>query len=477
MGQQVKWPPKMRGPDSFRNPDLWCEFHRDHGHKTEDCVALKIEVNELLQKGYLLEFLSEKAKNLLSMETPRKSAETKPATGPSDPCHIQRFGDKRHPEGPETNKTKGTQRAGNERRRPRNSPRLNINCFVWSLLDPNQASPEVVKTQSPFDSRSRREASYLERWIPVTITSRKSSGPRTRTKFTSSSRFIPEKHHSPAQKMRQPIGTISTCCQIPWHPGDSGQIRVSRSDQPEKDDCGPRPRSPKSMMTPWSFQKGGTRLEAGPSTIPGQKISRPPKLPKKIATSTGSLGQAQPMSNARTNGSEKNPISPGIKLVEKPPGLLDPRLAIPQMMKGGTLSALSTTPRLIIRGNAKLSARDQPNRWHTTKSYDEQAETETFQQGDEHAARELDSDQLPSGRMRNPNRPTGPLTKLSREIPRTLEILKDLRVQIPINYGPKIHNHARIPGVGPRNPYTSRSKADRNPEFYKKSHTAPRNQE
>ncbi|XP_013719466.1 uncharacterized protein LOC106423225 [Brassica napus] len=82
IGQQVKWPPKMRAPDSFRNPDLWCEFHRDHGHKTEDCVALKIEVNKLLQKGYLREFLSEKAKNLLSKETPRKSAETKPASPP-----------------------------------------------------------------------------------------------------------------------------------------------------------------------------------------------------------------------------------------------------------------------------------------------------------------------------------------------------------------------------------------------------------
>ena len=43
----------MKAPDSFRNPGFWCDFHQDHGHKTEDCVALKIEVNELLKKGYL----------------------------------------------------------------------------------------------------------------------------------------------------------------------------------------------------------------------------------------------------------------------------------------------------------------------------------------------------------------------------------------------------------------------------------------
>ncbi|XP_013751474.2 uncharacterized protein LOC106453814 [Brassica napus] len=43
MGQQVKWPQKMKAPDSFLNPGFWCDFDRDHGHKTEDCVALKIE--------------------------------------------------------------------------------------------------------------------------------------------------------------------------------------------------------------------------------------------------------------------------------------------------------------------------------------------------------------------------------------------------------------------------------------------------
>ncbi|KAF3580893.1 hypothetical protein DY000_02030947 [Brassica cretica] len=53
MGQQVKCPQKMKAPDSFRNPGFWCDFHRDHGHKTEDCVALKIEVNEFLKKGHL----------------------------------------------------------------------------------------------------------------------------------------------------------------------------------------------------------------------------------------------------------------------------------------------------------------------------------------------------------------------------------------------------------------------------------------
>ncbi|XP_048604963.1 uncharacterized protein LOC125582348 [Brassica napus] len=82
MGQQVKWPPKMKAPDSFRNPGLWCDFHREHGYKTEDCVALKIEVNELLQKGHLREFLSQKAKAHLSKEASGKSKGDAPSSPP-----------------------------------------------------------------------------------------------------------------------------------------------------------------------------------------------------------------------------------------------------------------------------------------------------------------------------------------------------------------------------------------------------------
>ncbi|XP_013717718.2 uncharacterized protein LOC106421417 [Brassica napus] len=82
MGQQVKWPHKMKAHDSFWNPGFWCDFHQDHGHKTEDCVALKIEVNDLLRKGHLREFLSEKAKSHLSKETTGKPTEAAPVSPP-----------------------------------------------------------------------------------------------------------------------------------------------------------------------------------------------------------------------------------------------------------------------------------------------------------------------------------------------------------------------------------------------------------
>ncbi|XP_048605004.1 uncharacterized protein LOC125582375 [Brassica napus] len=82
MGQQVKWPQKMKAPVSFRNPGFWCDFHRDHSHETEDYVALKIEVNKLLKKRHLREFLSEKAKSHLSKETTGKPTEAAPVSPP-----------------------------------------------------------------------------------------------------------------------------------------------------------------------------------------------------------------------------------------------------------------------------------------------------------------------------------------------------------------------------------------------------------
>ncbi|KAF3561478.1 hypothetical protein DY000_02012517 [Brassica cretica] len=82
MGPHVKWPQKMKIPESFWNPNRWCDFHNDHGHKTEDCVALRIEVNELLKKRHRQEFLSDKAKNLLNKEDNNQPTGAVPASPP-----------------------------------------------------------------------------------------------------------------------------------------------------------------------------------------------------------------------------------------------------------------------------------------------------------------------------------------------------------------------------------------------------------
>jgi len=48
-----KWPPKMVGPPDMRRWDRQCEYHKDHGHDTDNCYALKDHLEELVQDGRL----------------------------------------------------------------------------------------------------------------------------------------------------------------------------------------------------------------------------------------------------------------------------------------------------------------------------------------------------------------------------------------------------------------------------------------
>ncbi|XP_070009515.1 uncharacterized protein [Nicotiana sylvestris] len=60
MGDKVRWPKEMQSNPNRCNPDHWCEFHNDHGHKTLECRFLQSKVDHLLKQGYLTELFSEK---------------------------------------------------------------------------------------------------------------------------------------------------------------------------------------------------------------------------------------------------------------------------------------------------------------------------------------------------------------------------------------------------------------------------------
>ncbi|XP_016489158.2 uncharacterized protein LOC107809076 [Nicotiana tabacum] len=52
----------IQSDPSQRDPNLWCEFHGTHGHRSKDCQHLREEVAVLLKNGHLREFLSDRAK-------------------------------------------------------------------------------------------------------------------------------------------------------------------------------------------------------------------------------------------------------------------------------------------------------------------------------------------------------------------------------------------------------------------------------
>ena len=51
------WPNKMGGDPSRRNQNLYCTYHRDKGHTTEQCRVLKDHIGQLVKAGYLKEFV------------------------------------------------------------------------------------------------------------------------------------------------------------------------------------------------------------------------------------------------------------------------------------------------------------------------------------------------------------------------------------------------------------------------------------
>lgn len=52
---------KIKALETLQNMNKWCKFHI-HDYKTEIFTSLKVEVNELVNKRYLREFLSNIAK-------------------------------------------------------------------------------------------------------------------------------------------------------------------------------------------------------------------------------------------------------------------------------------------------------------------------------------------------------------------------------------------------------------------------------
>ena len=52
-----RWPNKMGGDSSKRNQNLYCTYHKDKGHTTEQCRVLKDHLEQLVKVRYLKEFM------------------------------------------------------------------------------------------------------------------------------------------------------------------------------------------------------------------------------------------------------------------------------------------------------------------------------------------------------------------------------------------------------------------------------------
>ncbi|KAK3032221.1 hypothetical protein RJ639_036151 [Escallonia herrerae] len=53
----LQWPDKIKSRPNKRNKDLWCYFHNDHGHTTDNCGSLKRAIEALIKRGQLRKFV------------------------------------------------------------------------------------------------------------------------------------------------------------------------------------------------------------------------------------------------------------------------------------------------------------------------------------------------------------------------------------------------------------------------------------
>ena len=49
----LRWPFQMRSNPAKRDNTKYCEFHKDHGHRTDDCIQLRKEIEYLIRRGHL----------------------------------------------------------------------------------------------------------------------------------------------------------------------------------------------------------------------------------------------------------------------------------------------------------------------------------------------------------------------------------------------------------------------------------------
>ena len=71
--QFLRWPTQMRSDPTKRDNTRYCEFHRDHGHLTNDCIQLRKEIEYLIRRGYLRRFISSEGQNQEQPPPPRQT--------------------------------------------------------------------------------------------------------------------------------------------------------------------------------------------------------------------------------------------------------------------------------------------------------------------------------------------------------------------------------------------------------------------
>jgi hypothetical protein len=84
-----EWPPKMPGDPATRETKPYCNYHREHGHLTEQCRAYKYHLEHLVKNGHLKQFVDESKSPHQNVEVPRINVKASAPVGIIDVIHYE----------------------------------------------------------------------------------------------------------------------------------------------------------------------------------------------------------------------------------------------------------------------------------------------------------------------------------------------------------------------------------------------------
>ncbi|XP_023906073.1 uncharacterized protein LOC112017851 [Quercus suber] len=83
-----RWPNRMAGDPSRRNQNLYCTYHKDQGHTTEQCRVLKDHLGQLAKAGHLKEFMADAGDRGTGHGAPQRGNPLPPPLGIIDVIHV-----------------------------------------------------------------------------------------------------------------------------------------------------------------------------------------------------------------------------------------------------------------------------------------------------------------------------------------------------------------------------------------------------
>ena len=72
----LRWLSQIKSDPTKRDNTKYCEFHRDHGHRTDDCIQLRKEIEYLIRCGHLRRYVASEGQEQVQPPPPHQPTPT-----------------------------------------------------------------------------------------------------------------------------------------------------------------------------------------------------------------------------------------------------------------------------------------------------------------------------------------------------------------------------------------------------------------